>query len=932
MAKGRIQGITIELDGETKGLQAALKDVNSQSKSVSSELKDVERLLKFNPGNTEAIAQKQKLLGDQIALTSEKLNILKGSQADVEAQFQRGDIGEEQYRAFKREIEFTEGALNGFKGQLGNVQTEQDRLGQNTSRLDTLFQATGSTVEDYQDILGTKLTNSIKNGTASADDMEVALNKIGKAALGGEVDLKDMKTTLDQVDDGNSIENIQRELKDLSVEADTSGESFDNLGSKINAGNMMEAAEIVAGVGEKLKDFASDAQEAFYEVDDGMDLIVTKTGVTGDAVQGFESIYRNLIGSLPIDDFEKIGEAVGELNTQFGFTDKQLQSTSEYMLKFSEINDASVTDSAISAKQAIEAYGLSNEDLTYVLDSVTKTAQDTGQSVDKLFDSTVKGAPQIKALGLNFAEGTTLLGQFEKSGVDSGKALSYLSKASVTYAKDGKSLSVGLEETSNKIINAKDDTEALAIASEVFGTKGAGVMSDAIRRGAIDLDGLSSASQNANGVVGQTFEDTLDPIDQQQIALNNIKLVMADMGGAIAEAVEPILTALVPVIQTIAEAFTNLPGPIKTFIVVLGGIAVVVSALLPIIAALSAAAGVAGLSIGAFLVSLLPIIGIILGVIAVIGLVIAVIMNWGAIIDWLKVTFSGLAPLFSSVFNVIKGIFDGFKPTLDVFVAFFTNSIANIVTIFNGLVQMFSGIFDIIVGIFTGNGEKIGQGVAKVFNGLFAVISGVLSQVVNFVTSSLGVVANLFSGILNGVLKVVDSIFSGIFYAITHPMETAKNMVKTIIDAIKGFFNFSISWPHIPMPHFGISPSGWKIGDLLKGSIPSLDIDWFAKGGILTKPTAFGMNGNSMMVGGEAGKEAVAPISTLMGYVRQAVAEANGNNLEQMVELLRALVEKNMNVYLNEDQLVGFILDTVDRKLANKGNDTGVGSGRAVAR
>lgn len=932
MAKGRIQGITIELDGETKGLQAALKDVNSQSKSVSSELKDVERLLKFNPGNTEAIAQKQKLLGDQIALTSEKLNILKGSQADVEAQFQRGDIGEEQYRAFKREIEFTEGALNGFKGQLGNVQTEQDRLGQNTSRLDTLFQATGSTVEDYQDILGTKLTNSIKNGTASADDMEVALNKIGKAALGGEVDLKDMKTTLDQVDDGNSITNIKNDLQELSVEANTSGDSIDELGSKLNSGNMMQAAEIVAGAGEKLKEFAGKAQEAFYEVDDGMDLIVTKTGITGDAINGFEKIYHNLIGSLPIEDFTVVGEAVGELNTQFGFTGKQLQDTSEYMLKFAEINDASVTDSAISSKKAIEAYGLSNEDLGYVLDSVTKTAQDTGQSVDKLFDSAVKGAPQIKALGLDFAEGTTLLGQFEKSGVDSTKALSYLSKASVLYAKDGKSLSSGLEETSNKIKNAKDDTEALAIASEVFGRAGASVMSDAIRRGAVNLDDLSAASENASGIVGETFDATLDPIDRQQTALNNVKLGMADIGNSIAEAIEPILTTLIPVIQTIAEAFSNLPGPIKTFIVVLGGIAVVVSALLPIIAALSAAAGVAGLSIGAFLVSLLPIVGIILAVIAVIGLVIAIIMNWGAIIDCLKVTFSGLAPLFSSVFNLIKGVFDGFKPTLDVFVAFFMNSIANIKTIFSGLVQMFSGIFDIIVGIFTGNGEKIGQGVAKVFNGLFAVISGVLSQVVNFVTSSLGVVANLFSGILNGVLKVVDSIFSGIFYAITHPMETAKNMVKTIIDAIKGFFSFKISWPHIPMPHFGISPSGWKIGDLLKGSIPSLDIDWFAKGGILTKPTAFGMNGNSMMVGGEAGKEAVAPISTLMGYVRQAVAEATGNSQEQMVELLRALVEKNMNVYLNEDQLVGFILDTIDRGLANKGNDTGIGSGRAVAR
>ncbi|MEG0732365.1 MAG: phage tail tape measure protein [Vagococcus sp.] len=921
MAKGRIQGITIELDGETKGLQAALKDVNSQSKSVSSELKDVERLLKFNPGNTEAIAQKQKLLGDQVALTSEKLNILKGSQADVEAQFQRGDIGEEQYRAFKREIEFTEGALNGFKGQLGNVQTEQDRLGQNTSRLDTLFQATGSTVEDYQDILGTKLTNSIKNGTASADDMEVALNKIGKAALGGEVDLKDMKTTLDQVDDGNSIDNIQRELKDLSVEADNSGESFDNLGSKINAGNMMEAAEIVAGVGEKLKDFASDAQEAFYEVDDGMDLIVTKTGVTGDAVQGFENIYRNLIGSLPIDDFEKIGEAVGELNTQFGFTDKQLQSTSEYMLKFSEINDASVTDSAISAKQAIEAYGLSNEDLTYVLDSVTKTAQDTGQSVDKLFDSSVKGAPQIKALGLNFAEGTTLLGQFEKSGVDSSKALSYLSKASVTYAKDGKSLSTGLEETSNKIKGAKDDTEALAIASEVFGNKGASVMADAIRRGAINLDDLSSSSENANGVVGQTFDDTLDPIDQQQVALNNVKLAMADIGNTIAETVEPILTAILPVIKTISDAFTNLPGPVKTFIVVLGGIAIVVAAVLPVIAAFAAAAGVAGLSIGAFMLSLLPIIAIIAAVIAVVALVIAVITNWGAITDWLKAKWDEFSKFIIILWGLIKlGAMAIWNSIAEFFVGLWNGIVDIAKNVWNGLGEFFSGLW-------TG----IKETASSIWNGLIDFLVGLWNGVIDTGKGIWNGLGEFLGGLWDGIKSKTASAWKGIKDAIMNPINDAKDAVKKAIDAMKDFFNFNWKLPSIKMPHFSVSGSANPI-DWIKKGVPKINVDWFAKGGILTKPTAFGMNGNSIMAGGEAGKEAVAPISTLMSYVRQAVAEANGSSQEQMVELLRTLVEKNMNVYLNEDQLVGFILDTVDRKLANKGNDTGVGSGRAVAR
>ena len=120
---------------------------------------------------------------------------------------------------------------------------------------------------------------------------------------------------------------------------------------------------------------------------------------------------------------------------------------------------------------------------------------------------------------------------------------------------------------------------------------------------------------------------------------------------------------------------------------------------------------------------------------------------------------------------------------------------------------------------------------------------------------------------------------------------------------IKGLFNFKlkfpdISIPHIPMPHFRISGSF----NPLKGQIPSIGIDWFANGGILTKPTAFGMNGNKIMVGGEAGKEAVAPLSDLMAYVEKAVANQIGqmdSNFAQMIQLLTIIASKDMNMNMD---------------------------------
>lgn len=808
---GRIKGITVEIDGDTKGLDKSLKGITSESDKVGKELKDIEKLLKFNPGNTELVAQKQKLLGEQVELTSKKLDGLKGAQEQVEDQFKKGEIGEEQYRAFKREIEATEGVLNGYKGQLSNVQSEQDRLNQNTSRLDTMFKATGSSVEDYQDVLGSKLTNAIKNGTASADDMEVALIKIGKSALGSEVDVKVMKETLDKVDDGQAIENVKSELDGISTKANEGSTSLEELGNTVKSGALLEAGEKLAEVGQKVKEFAADAQDAFREVDDGLDIIVTKTGATTEAMEGFEEIYNSLVSSLPVDDFTVVGSAIGELNTQFGFTGDELEKTSDQMIKFAEINGTDVTNSSINAKRAIEAYKLENGDLAMVLDSVTQVAQDTGQSVDKLFDVTVKGAPQLRELGLTFADSAQLIGQFEKNGIDSTKALSYMSKASVVFAKDNVSLVDGLGDLQSEIKNASSETEALAIASEVFGTKGASVMSDAIRRGALEINDLGGVAENSMGKVSQTFEDTLDPIDQQQVAMNNITLVMSEFGGMIAEGVIPLLDIFIPIIKGLSDVFSALPGPVKTIIVVIGGILVGISALLPVILALNMGLAATGLSMGGLMATMLPIIAIVLAVIAVVTAIILIFKNWGAITDW-----------------------------------------------------------------FSEKLESFGKWTSKIFSGIGDSISGTVDG---------------FKEAFNKGMKWIEDLISG----------TVKNIIK--------FFDFKWELPKIKMPRFSLEGKF----SLKEMSVPKLKVDWFAKGGILTKPTIFGSNGGNLMGGGEAGPEAIAPISDLMSYVRAAVSETIGNmpsrdeihvHLQAFGDLPRETLERMVDeiVYLIEDK------------------------------
>lgn len=903
MAGKNIKGITIEIDGNATGLDKALKGVNSTSVKLNSELGQVNKLLKFDPSNVTGLSQKQELLTKSIENTSDKLNQLKSAQSQVEAQYKSGNIGEEQYRAFQREIATTEQSLKGYKSQLSGLQSEQEKLGQNTKRLNTFFEASGKSIDDFSDILGTRLVNSIKNGTATSDQLEMALNKIGKEALGAGADLKEMKQSLDKVDDGGSIKGVKNDLENLKTTSNQTDGELGKLGNGITSGNLMNATDKVAEVGEKLKEVAAAAQEAFRDIDDGMDTFTTTTGQNSDDIKAsFDKIYT----SMPIESTADLGQALGSLTQQFGFSGDKLTGYGTQLMQFAEINNTDVKSSVDNAKSAIETYNLSYDDLGSVLDTVTAVSQKTGVSVDDLMTKAVEGAPQIKALGLSFGEGTEMLGKFEQAGVDGAGALSSLSKANVVYAKDGKTLQDGLKGTIDSIKGAKSQTEALTIASEVFGTKGATRMVDAIQRGKFNLDELGGAAEKSSGTVKKTFESTEDPIDKQAVALQSAKLSFSELGATIAEGLQPILDSLIPVLKSLGDTFSNMPTGIKTFVVVLGALLVAFTALAPFIAAmitifsaLSGAVVVAGGGMAFLTGTLLPIIGVVVTVIAVIAAIVLAIKNWGAIVDWLKGVWSSISPFFSSIFGFLASIFSGFQPVLDVFVSFFQNTVTNVMTIFNGIVSVLQGIFNIVIGIFTLNGEQIGQGFAQVFQGLIGIVSGVFSQIINFITSSLSAIVNFFSGILGGIIGIVSGIFNSVKEAFINPLETAKGVIKGIVDAIKGFFSFSITWPKIPMPHFSINPAGWEIGDLLKGKIPSLGVDWFANGGILTKPTVFGQNGNSLMVGGEAGKEAVAPLSDLMAYVEAAVANQIGDmssNFAQMIQLLTIIASKELSL------------------------------------
>ena len=198
------------------------------------------------------------------------------------------------------------------------------------------------------------------------------------------------------------------------------------------------------------------------------------------------------------------------------------------------------------------------------------------------------------------------------------------------------------------------------------------------------------------------------------------------------------------------------------------------------------------------------------------------------------------------------------------------------------------------------NWETVSAQASAIWGSISSYLSGLWSGLSSWASGIFSGIASTISGAWNGINSTTSNIWNGVKSTISNAMDGAKNAVKNAIDAIKGFFNFKVSWPYIPMPHFTISPSGWEIGDLLKGSIPSLGVDFFAKGGIMTGATMFGMNGNRAMVGGEAGTEAIIPLNReTLGKIGQGIAETMNLNSASRSPIFNI---SNLNVMDKADQ------------------------------
>lgn len=174
MASSKIKGITIEIGGNTTKLGKAIEDSESKTMSLQSELKEVNKLLKFDSANPDLLAQKQEILTRAVAETSEKLKLLKDAQAQVEKQFKDGEIGEDQYRAFQREIAKTEQDLKGFESTLNKTSEQLENAGKEAKN-------SGDGFTIMKGALADMVSNVITSAVSSIGDLIGSLLELSEA-------------------------------------------------------------------------------------------------------------------------------------------------------------------------------------------------------------------------------------------------------------------------------------------------------------------------------------------------------------------------------------------------------------------------------------------------------------------------------------------------------------------------------------------------------------------------------------------------------------------------------------------------------------------------------------------------------------------------------------------------------------------------------
>ena len=1035
----RIKGITVEIGGDTTGLDKALKTVNTSIRSTQSALKDVNRLLKLDPSNTELLSQKQRLLKDAIAATKEKLDSLKVAQEQAKQQLENGELGQDKYDALQREIVETEEELRRLQQEAATTNTALSKI----------------------DVAGQKM-EAVGNSIAGAGK-----KMMGVTAVIGGVGVAAVKTAAD----------FDSAMSQVAAVSGATGKDFDALRNKARE------------MGAKTKFSATEAAEA-------MNYMAMAGWKTEDMLSGIEGIMN--LAAASGEDLATTSDIVTDALTAFGLSAKDSGHFADILAAASSNANTNVSMMGetfkycapiagalgFSAEDTAEAIGLmanagikssqAGTALRTIMNNLAGDVKISGKAIGDVTIATTNADGSMRDLSDILADcrsafgnltesekaqaAESLVGKNAMSGflalMNAGEGdIDKLSSAIDNCDGSAEKMAMTMQDNlAGQITILKSQLQELAIS---FGD----ILMPAIRsivsklQGFVDkLNGMDEDTKRTIvtiallvasisplliiigtaiskiGVAMQGFVKLANGVSKLKLAIQGGTGVLGKLGAALGGISAPVL-AVVAVIAVLVAAFVHLwktnegfrDSIIETWTRIKDTISGFCQGIVDRLNALgfqfTDIVDVLKAIWNGFCQILAPIFegvfnnianilstvtGVITGILDVfIGIFTG---NWSQAWNGIKEIFSsiwnGISSFFSNIINVIKGVanvvlgwfgtswnevwtniktfFEGIWNGIATFFTTIWETLKNVVTVgIMAIGSILSAAFDIItlpfrfiwenckeiiISVWDAIKSKVStviQAVASVistvmntiktvFTTVWNAIKTVVTTVVNTiksvvttvfnaikstattvwnaiktavttpvnaikstVTSVFNSVKSAVASIFNGIKSTATSVWNGIKTAITTPIEAAKNKVKSVVDAIKGFFSgMKISLPHIKLPHFKVTG---KLS-IAPPSVPHLSIDWYKEGGIMTSPTIFGMNGSSLMAGGEAGAEAILPLA---GFYKQLEAMISSHLNTSAMEKYLAVIADNSSkgIYLEDGTLVGHLLPAIDGEL-----------------
>lgn len=628
--------------------------------------------------------------------------------------------------------------------------------------------------------------------------------------------MADGRITIDtKVDDSGAkkgLSNLENTLKDTAKKAERVGR---NLTKYVTAPILALGGIALAA--------ANDIDSAYKDIQIG-------TGATGDELDDLKDSFDEVFTNVPNSADEVAGSLAG-LNTMTGATGEVLEGLSQNVLDASRMLDENGVESSEAFGRAMAQWNIPAEEGEEHLDKLFVATQEYGIGLGEVSGLLTNYGSVLQNAGFSMDESADLFGRLHSEGINVSRIMPGLNSAFRNWAKEGKDSQKELDKVINSMQEAESETEALAIATDVFGAEGAQRMTTAVRNGALSLDDLGDALNDSQGAISETNDETQTLGDRFGILKNETMAALQPMGEVLLDLAEEWMPKVRDAIQIFAEWLSELsPVAIKVgmaigaLVAVIGPLLIAFNAVINVFFMILPILKLVGAGI-ALLTS--PITWVIA---AVVALGAAIFFYWDEIKEITTIVFTFLGDFFVGIWEWIKDIWNNSITWLSDVINGAWNWISETTeNVWNGIKDFFESIWSGIEGIFnwyidtfkkiiSGAWDFIKNTTSTVWNGIKSFFDGLWDNLIKGVNKMKDLFIKAWDAVKNGVKAVVNPII-GFINAIISAMERMVNALGSAVNAIPSF--------DVPSWIPGIGGSTFGLPEIPKVSIPripSLDV------------------------------------------------------------------------------------------------------------